>query len=158
MTLAKQNADGAWIEASPPYASTDERGNRLRHPRDIAEKWSDGELALAGLHRIIDDPRPKGVLITGYELVERRGQVYRQWITEPLPVEKRRIPKEIIVRRLQSMQLMDDVHEEFEKLPSVEKHLWFSLVYVDPQDASIVGLLEGAGLTSEQISQVLAPP
>lgn len=155
--LAKRNPDGSYSEAQPPFTSTDTGGQVTRHPHDIERKWSAGELALLGLFRVTDDPQPSNERVTGSRLVERRGEVFREWITEPLPVEARRIAQETVVRRLQAMFLMDDVHREFVKLTAFQQHLWFSLVMVDPTDPQIIGMLQKAGLNSEQIAQVLAP-
>ncbi len=138
-----------------------------RHPRQAVERWSQDDWAKnAGTMRpfaLVEATAPEGERITTRDHVfdltvwphQRREVIVA---TEPLPTVEVFIPDWLVRERVEAIGKALAVGELIDALPADQRWTLSTLREgLSPDDPRVRGLLNAAGLTPEEIDQVLAP-
>lgn len=73
----------------PVYGSFAD-ANGTQHPASVLQLWSEEELLAVGVHKIIVDPPPEDVIVTGSHLEIIDGKVHRVYETTPYDLDVER--------------------------------------------------------------------
>ncbi len=136
---------------SRPYVDAD----GTQHPADIEEKWSSGELAAKGWHRLNQDPRPTDARVIRSEIVWRNGEAWRQWITEPLPPQRRYVDIALILDRLDAGGFRQAATAAFDQLDRWDRERFYARTQLWVEDPVTLALLASIGADP---AVILAPP